>query len=181
MRGAASKVMWVGRATVFMVGLSVILALVFGVATSALGANGKPFLLGKSNAATLVSTLVKKSAGPALSLKVGSGPPLAVNSSGKVANLNADTLDGKDSTQFLTSSNIYQRDTFIDGYTGQSGFLSCDAGDIALGGAYMMNRSSGYTITSYGLSSPDRYYIEWASEGTIPAGATLYLTCLDQA
>jgi hypothetical protein len=37
----------VGRATVFLVGLAVILAVVLGVATSALGANGNPFLLGK--------------------------------------------------------------------------------------------------------------------------------------
>jgi hypothetical protein len=42
-RTAASKVMWVGRATVFLVGLSVILALVFGVATTAMGANGQSF------------------------------------------------------------------------------------------------------------------------------------------
>ncbi len=39
-RNMASKVMWVGRATVFLVGLAVILALVFGVATMALGATG---------------------------------------------------------------------------------------------------------------------------------------------
>ena len=36
-RSAASKVMWVGRATVFVVGLAVIMALLFGVATMALG------------------------------------------------------------------------------------------------------------------------------------------------
>ena len=32
--------MWVGRATVFFVGLSVILALMLGLASTALGANG---------------------------------------------------------------------------------------------------------------------------------------------
>ena len=39
-RSAFSKVMWVGRATVFLVGLAVVLALVFGAATTALGATG---------------------------------------------------------------------------------------------------------------------------------------------
>ncbi|HJQ28707.1 MAG TPA: hypothetical protein VJ827_05170 [Rubrobacter sp.] len=72
-RSAASKVMWVGRATVFVVGLAVILALVVGVASTAFGANGNPFLLGKKNVATAVSTLVKRGAGPALKLQVGSG------------------------------------------------------------------------------------------------------------
>jgi hypothetical protein len=34
LRSVVSKVMWVGRATVFMVGLAVILALLFGAARS---------------------------------------------------------------------------------------------------------------------------------------------------
>jgi hypothetical protein len=104
LRNAASKVMWVGRATVFLVGLAVILALVFGVATTALGANGQPFFLGKRNVASAISTLVKQGAGPALRLQVGAGqPPLAVDSSGKVANLNADQLDGKSDTDFYAA------------------------------------------------------------------------------
>lgn len=97
-RSAASKVMWVGRATVFLVGLSVILALVLGVATTAFGANGDFFKLGKKNVASAVSTLVKKGPGPALKLTVGAGqPPLAVNSTARVANLNAATAGRADS------------------------------------------------------------------------------------
>jgi hypothetical protein len=95
-RSAASKVMWVGRATVFLVGLAVILALLFGVASTALGANGKPLILGKAaNKASKITGLVKKGAGPALRLRVDSGPPLAVNSSEKIDNLNADKVDGQ--------------------------------------------------------------------------------------
>jgi hypothetical protein len=48
-RSVASKVMWVGRATVFLVGLAVILALLFWVANVVLGTGGKPFLPGESN------------------------------------------------------------------------------------------------------------------------------------
>jgi hypothetical protein len=51
----AGKAMFVGRATVFAVGLAVILTMVLGVASSALAANGKPFILGKGNVATKVN------------------------------------------------------------------------------------------------------------------------------
>lgn len=39
-RSALSKVMWVGGATVSLAGLAVIVALVFGAASAALGADG---------------------------------------------------------------------------------------------------------------------------------------------
>lgn len=81
--------------------LAVVAALVLVATPVAFAANGKPFILGKKNTATKVSTLVKKGSGPALRLAVGSGAPLAVNSAVKVANLNADRLDGLDSTAFL--------------------------------------------------------------------------------
>jgi preprotein translocase subunit SecE len=55
LRSAVSKVVWVGRATVFLVGLAVILAVVLGVATAAFGANGDFFKLGKKNTASAVS------------------------------------------------------------------------------------------------------------------------------
>jgi hypothetical protein len=97
-RSAVGKVMWVGRATVFLVGLAVIVALVLGAATAAFGANGDFFKVGRSNFASAVSVLDKSGAGPALRLLVDSGAPMAVNSSTKVANLNADKLDGEDSS-----------------------------------------------------------------------------------
>jgi hypothetical protein len=99
-KSAVGKVVWIGRATVFLVGLAVILALVFGLASAALGADGKSFLLGRTNLAKSVTTLVKSGVGPALALQVDSGPPLAVNSSNKVNRLNADTVDGKHATDF---------------------------------------------------------------------------------
>lgn len=39
-KSAASKVAWAARATTTVVGLAIMLALVFGAATTALGANG---------------------------------------------------------------------------------------------------------------------------------------------
>jgi hypothetical protein len=113
LRSTASKVMWVGRATVFMVGLAVILALVLGVASAAFGANGQAWILGQNNVATAITKLAGAAGvnGPmlqlinnnadandtALDLRVQSGEsPMTVNSATKVANLNADRLDGKD-------------------------------------------------------------------------------------
>ena len=51
LRSTVSKVMWVGRATVFLVGLSMMLAVVLGVASVALGANGDFFKVGPTSLA----------------------------------------------------------------------------------------------------------------------------------
>src|ERR687893_2635993 len=91
-RSALGKVAWVGRTASMVFGLALVLALVLGVASMAFGANGDFFKVGKANLASAVSTLTKSGAGPALSLKVGSGAPLAVNSTTKIAKLNADRL-----------------------------------------------------------------------------------------
>jgi hypothetical protein len=55
-----SLVMWVGRATVFLVGLAVLLAVIFGVSSVALaGAGvGATFNLGKKNSVNQLSQLV---------------------------------------------------------------------------------------------------------------------------
>jgi hypothetical protein len=111
-----SKVMWLGKATTFLIGLAVMLALVFGVATMALAGTGvgARFDLGKTNTVNAISRLVGSVAGPnllidnnstnssatALDLQVESGkPPLKVNSEKKVAKLNADKLDDIDSSE----------------------------------------------------------------------------------
>ncbi len=95
-RTAAKKVAWVGRTASMVFGLALVLALLFGVASMAFARDGQPFVLGARNVASSVSTLVKQGAGPALSLQVGSGPPLALNSSARIRNLNADKVDGHD-------------------------------------------------------------------------------------
>lgn len=107
------KVMWIGRATVFTVGLAVTLALMLGITTTALAAvPGDPFKLGKSNIINRLSALVgstadamlkvdNNGAGTALDLRVEPGkPPMKVNSGTQVANLNADRLDGNTAEDF---------------------------------------------------------------------------------
>ena len=134
MSTVATKVMWVGRAAIFLVGLSVILALIFGVATTALGANGNPFLLGKKNVATAVSTLLKRGAGPALRLSVGSGPPLSVNSSSKVTNLNSDSIDGKDVTQIgVNGLQRIEVESAENSISSKQATATCPSGKVLVG------------------------------------------------
>jgi hypothetical protein len=97
---------------------SLVMALVLGVATMALGATGGNFILGKGNSAGATSKLTSAVAGSmlklinngtaaaatALNLTVPSGkPPLTVNSSTKVDNFNADLLDSKSEADFYAA------------------------------------------------------------------------------
>lgn len=112
---AIRRVMCFGRAMTFCVGLAVVFAAVLGVGTTALAAvPGDPFKLGRLNAVDRVTALTgsisgpllkadNNGGGPALALESEAGrPPLTVNATaGKVTNLDADRLDGKDSSAFL--------------------------------------------------------------------------------
>jgi hypothetical protein len=113
--------------TRIMLALATTLALVFGVATTAPGATGGSFLLGKANVAVAVSKLtasipgpvlqvVNNGAGTALDLRVGSSTtapadktvaPVKVDSQAKVVNLNADEIDGKDAVSFASSAHTH--------------------------------------------------------------------------
>jgi hypothetical protein len=107
------KVVWLGRATTFLVGLAVILALTVGLATAALAGTGvgARFQLGQTNTVNAVTKLVGSVAGPsmvvdnnstnaaatALDLQVEPGKaPMKVNSQTKVANLTAEKVDDVD-------------------------------------------------------------------------------------
>jgi hypothetical protein len=158
LRSAASKVMWVGRATVFVVGLAVTVALLFGVATTALGANGDFFKVGKSNFASAVSVLDKSGAGPALRLLVDSGAPLAVNSSKKVDNLNADRVDGKDSSALMPAQTyVVEHEEAIEPPTvAISRAILCDDGDVPLSGGFGSLDSESQIISSSRIVLGDR-------------------------
>ena len=113
LRTVAKKVAWVGRTASMVFGLALVLALVFGalsVAASHTGSAGLFHLNHNNNVSTALTKLTgnltgavltvdNNGTGPALSLEVGTNrPPMTVNSPGKVANLNADRLDNRDST-----------------------------------------------------------------------------------
>jgi hypothetical protein len=117
---ALSRTLWLARGTSVVVGLAVMLALVVGVASTALAGTGvgAALNLGQLNTVNAITKLVGSVTGPslqvdnnstdvsatALDLQVESGkPPMKVNSGTKVENLNADKLDGTDSTGFAQS------------------------------------------------------------------------------
>ncbi len=115
-RSALSKVAWAGRTASMVFGLALVLALLVGVASMALAGTGvgATFNLGKLNQVGQMSQLVGFTNDPmlridnnggganatALNLRVEPGqPPMTVGSQAKVANLNADKIDGKDASQ----------------------------------------------------------------------------------
>jgi hypothetical protein len=110
-----------------MLGLAMTLALMLGGATTALAAvPGDPFKLGRVNTINALTSLVGSvnnamikvdnnstgTSATALDLQVEPGKaPMMVNSQTKVANLNADTLDGKDSASCRAPTSLAQRAT----------------------------------------------------------------------
>ncbi len=89
--------------------IGAVTVLVLAANTVALAATGHGFILGKSNSANKVTTLSRTTSGSVLSLhsKSSSNAPLTVNGRGKVANLNADLLDGLDSTALRAKTYRY--------------------------------------------------------------------------
>ncbi len=202
-----SEAIKLGRATVFAVGLAVIFAVVLGVATTALAAvPGDPFRLGRINSIDRLSTLVgtttnamlrvdNNGPGPALSLEAGAGnPPVVVNAAaGKATNLDADELDGQDSSAFLPAE-IYENSASQTISPGSSAgvTVACDPGDVAVSGSYADPQAS-LEVTSerrvddrfdveMGQTNPSGWHVIAANPNT-SAGATLtvYVNCADRA
>ncbi len=158
-----SRILWLGRGTATMMGVAVMLALTVGLASTALAGTGigARFDLGTKNKVNAISSLVgnvdgamllvdNNSSGTgatALDLQVEPGkPPMKVNSTTEVQGLNVDSLDSKNSSDFLQESS--DRDDFLPNDTyvkevsrfGPGGgdtviaSADCDAGDKLLGG-----------------------------------------------
>ncbi|HEX5848363.1 MAG TPA: hypothetical protein VFY59_04145 [Rubrobacter sp.] len=152
-----------GRGTATVMGLAVLLALTVGLASTALAGTGigARFDLGKINTVNAVSKLAENVAGPsltidnnstatgatALDLQVEPGKaPFKVNSTTEVQGLNVDSIDGKNSSDFLQEASdrddflpndTYANDAFKVGPgSGGTVFASvdCDPGDKLLGG-----------------------------------------------
>lgn len=86
-------------------------ALFFALSGTAVAATGGAFVLGRANSASSTTSL-SNGGGTALALGGGLGrPALTVNNTAKIPRLNADLLDGVDSTLFARSSSlgVFQR------------------------------------------------------------------------
>lgn len=118
-RKVLSKIWLLGKGTAAVMGLAVMLAVMFGVGTTALAAvPGDPFKLGQSNAVNALTRLVGSTnnamlrldnnstgvSATALDLQVKPGkPPMKVNSSTTVQGLNVDQVDGRNAEEFLSA------------------------------------------------------------------------------
>jgi hypothetical protein len=192
--------MWAGRATTFMVGLAVVLALTVGLASTALAGTGvgARFDLGKTNTVNAVTKLVGSVVGPslqidnnsadaaatALDLQVEPGKaPMKVSSDAKVANLNADKLDGIDSGSYFFSTYILSETT--DGTSGEPRLdaVFCDAGDFTVGGGYSGVDRGTHVLRSgpnSGNGVNERgWTVQWSNDST-PDTINVQAVCADR-
>ena len=181
-RSAVGKVVWMARATTVVVGLAIMMGLVFGMASVALGTDGQRFIIGALNTAESISTLEKSGKGPALSLKVDSGPPLAVNKQAKVANLNADKLDGKHAGAFLPKATYRKFDgtpgTNLEGSSNTFlANISCDEGDVLLSGGYG-SIDAGTTVVSSQPVDTKQWELVWIDDSP-PDNVVVTIYCAD--
>jgi hypothetical protein len=202
LRSVVSKVMWVGRATVFLVGLAVILAVVLGLATAALAGTGvgATFNLGKLNTVDQISRLVGSTDNPmlrvdnnsagtnatALDLQVEPGrAPMKVNSSTQVSGLNADKLDGVDSAALIRWASIYERILNTNGGAGPeetaTAALGCDQADTILSGGFTNMDNGTHLVGSWtGQGTGGSHFVQWRNNATVDT-IEIIVKCADTA
>ena len=189
---AVKTMLRVGRAATSVVGLAVVLALSVGVATSALAGTGvgATFNLGQTTTVNAVSKLVGSVAGPslqidssstnanvtALELRVETGKArLKANSQTKVALLNVDKLDGQDAGAFMAARTyVVDKDNALPGGGSVSETVSCDTGDVALGGH--RNAAQATHVEASGLSLDPGAWQLGARDGSANANNALVAT-----
>jgi hypothetical protein len=156
--------------------VTVVVALSLALVTPALAANGSNFILGTtSNAATLMTSLTANIANPALrlvntstsagatALKLQTAttkPPMTVTSNTKVPFLNADYLDGWDSSAFPT---IYQ--------FGPQQLINTEEGPLPKERTFQNNRPIKVVILASGSGYRDSSLVQ--QDG--PIGMEIYL------
>ena len=193
-----AKVMWMGRATVFAVGLAVVVGLTLAVgAGTAEAAKAASLKAGVQNAIKATTSIVGTLAGPILRLdNNGTGPaldlqvepgkaPVTVNSDTKVENLNVDKLDGKDGSTFLGPTYVTVESELITttgAVQGEEAF--CDAGDPALGGGGDPGTNLGNSIIVrsvpvIGNGQPIGWQVDFKNAGTEAVVATVHVVCGD--
>jgi hypothetical protein len=209
-RTAAAKIAWVGRTASMVFGLALVLALLFGVASMALAGTGVGgvFNLGQKNTVDRVTQLVGTTAGAmlkvdnngsgtALDLRVGDPTadpaaktvaPMKVDSGAVVNNLNADKIDGKDSTAFVPTATYVSTQTIAaptaPNNTAKSVTVNCNRGlhDMVISGGVELDISSTDTIyQSRPQADPafaQGWEVGWRSNSTANVkGATVYALC----
>jgi hypothetical protein len=186
LRTAAKKVAWVGRTASMVFGLALVLALLFGVASMALAGTGAGgvFNLGVTNTVSAVTELVSdagtgpsgpmlridnnstNTAATALDLQVEDGKvPMKVNRTTKVTNLNADLLDGLNSTVFVQGGGKVSRFGSVKMNNGDPLRTLIDAGPLALEGECSTSPSD-IKITAVQLRNDGGGPVSWAVQSS---------------
>ncbi len=159
LRSAATKALWVAKGMALFWGAAMTLALVLGVTSVALGADGDNFVLGQNNVATALTKLTADRNGvamqvantnagandQALNLTVDPGEaPMRVNADGLVANLNADELDGKGAEQIgVNGVETVDAESATNSESGKSAQADCPDGKVVVGTGYFINGGTG--------------------------------------
>ena len=174
--------------------LAIVLVALMATDYVAMAATGKPVLLGKVNRAADTTT-IKAKTGPALKLRTRSTqPPLKVTSTTRVANLNADQVDGKSASELGLRSFVYRKsiDTTGTGFTLSTSALP--------GANYVVNISGRLDLSNAGTSpycsatgdildevvttqwpsttSPDGVTLNMVGDFTAAQGEKLVLQCI---
>lgn len=91
--------------------------LVMSIDYMAYAATGRSMILGKSNKANKVTTVIRTNSGPAMQFKVknGTGAPIKVNSKGRIGKLNADMVDGKHASDLGVRTTVYDHNIALTG------------------------------------------------------------------
>src|SRR3712207_1113316 len=103
-------------------------------------------------------------AATALDLQVEAGKaPLKVSANaGKATNLDADKVDGKDSSDFVPTELYVEKETFIVSKAATGVFRAfCDPGDVAISGGYGIQFEESSLIAQ---SRPDAFEERWLVE-----------------
>ena len=104
--------------------------LIAGYDAASYAANGQSVLLGKSNTATKITKVKRTTPGPVLALKGrGDSPPLKVGSTGRVTNLNADLVDGRDAADLETHGRTFDLTTTVNATSNYSWPIAVAPGD----------------------------------------------------
>jgi hypothetical protein len=150
MQRVLSTIWWLGKGTATLIGVAIMLAFTVGLASTALAAvPGDPFKLGRLNSIDQITRLVgsasdamlridNEGSGTALDLRVEPGEaPMTVDSDEKVADFNADKLDGETADDFVSEDKTYTESESEIGPgagTDVQVLADCDSGDRILGG-----------------------------------------------
>jgi hypothetical protein len=188
----------------FLTVIGAVTILVLAANSAVYAATGGKFILGKTNKANKVSTLKRTTSGSALNLvtKSSGNAPMTVNGRGKVGNLNADLVDGLDSTALTTVPYVFTRSittptsgftidapvpagTYLVSYS--ASLSSSPTADLGYLDCYV-EQSNGTTITDVGetyLRSGGGVYLAASGSGLVTklsgTGNYLHLTCATSA